>query len=221
MLPPMSEDTAATRTVRRRLCGERAVARAGRETEPRHARCISIVAFGGGVCDVSICVRWEADGIRPGDPLRGRTRSRAVQLTVSVSLPRASDFTPIKRVQYRLRRKRDTDTLRAARAGTSAMAKGKKGVGKAGKRGLGGGAGWQPVAVPDGPLMDRLDGGPEALLTVLVKGSLFALMDLRLRLRPDCTVGELGQLIAARQGGRRFDFSLHAEDTEGGAAKFA
>ena len=99
------------------------------------------------------------------------------------------------------------------------MAKGKKGVGKAGKKG--GGAGWQPVAVPDSPLMDRLDGGPEALLTVLVKGSLFALMDLRLRLRPDCTVGELGQLIAARQGGRRIDFSLHAEDTEGGAAKFA
>ena len=95
MLPPVSGDTAAAGTMRGRLCGERAVARAGRETEPRHARCISIVAFGGGVCDVSICVRWEADGIRPGDPLRGRTRSRAVRPSGRVSLPRVSGLTPI------------------------------------------------------------------------------------------------------------------------------
>ena len=32
MLPPVSEDTTAARTMRGRLCGERAVARAGRET---------------------------------------------------------------------------------------------------------------------------------------------------------------------------------------------
>ena len=38
MLPPVSEDTAAAGTMRGRLCGERAVARAGRPTEPRHAR---------------------------------------------------------------------------------------------------------------------------------------------------------------------------------------
>ena len=66
MLPPVSEDTPAAGTMRGRLCGERAVARERWRTKPRHARCISIVAFGVGVCDVRIYVRWEADERRPG-----------------------------------------------------------------------------------------------------------------------------------------------------------
>ena len=38
MLPPVSEDMAAAGAMRGRLCGERAVARAGRWTKPRTAR---------------------------------------------------------------------------------------------------------------------------------------------------------------------------------------
>ena len=66
MLPPVSEDTPAAGTMRGRLCGGRAVARAGRMSKPRTRVCITIVAFGAGVCDVRICVRWEADERRPG-----------------------------------------------------------------------------------------------------------------------------------------------------------
>ena len=85
MLPPVSGDTAAVGTMRGRLCVERAVARAGPVSKPRTARCITIVAFVAGVCDVRNCVRWEADGIRPGDPRRGRTRPRAVRSAVRVT----------------------------------------------------------------------------------------------------------------------------------------
>ena len=52
----------------------------------QRAECDGIVAFGGGVCDVRICVRREADGIRPGDPLRDRTRSRAVRPSIRLKI---------------------------------------------------------------------------------------------------------------------------------------
>ena len=86
----------------------------------------------------------------------------------------------------------------------------KKGGKKGGKAG-GSSGGWQPVEVPDGPLMLQR---PQQLLTVEVRGVLWQLFDCTLRLPAVTTVGALSEKIAQRQGASKVDFTLYKERVE-------
>ena len=73
------------------------VSREGAPTKPRTTMSITIVSFVGAVYVLSICDKNPATDTRPGDPVCGRTRSRAVRLPRKHRCRCVTHKTPIKR----------------------------------------------------------------------------------------------------------------------------
>ena len=87
----------------------------------------------------------------------------------------------------------------------------KGGKGKGGKGGKGGKAGgWQPIAVPDEPLMVRAKVG--TFLTVVVRGVVWRAMDFTERVPASMKVFELHSMIRNRHGGGVVEFTLYKEE---------
>ena len=88
---------------------------------------------------------------------------------------------------------------------------GKKGGGKKGGKGKGGKAGgWQPIAVPDKPLMVRPKVG--TFLTIIVRGVVWRVMDFTERVPASMKVFELHSMIRSRHGDGVVEFTLYKEE---------
>jgi hypothetical protein len=88
---------------------------------------------------------------------------------------------------------------------------GKKGGGKKGGKGKGGKAGgWQPIQVPDEPLMVRPKVG--TFLTIIVRGVVWRVMDFTERVPASMKVFELHSMIRSRHGDGVVEFTLYKEE---------
>lgn len=88
---------------------------------------------------------------------------------------------------------------------------GKKGGKKGGgKKGGGKAGGWQPISVPDEPLMVRPKVGN--FLTIVVRGVVWRIMDFTERVPASMTVHELHSMIERRHGGGVVEFTLYKEE---------
>ena len=86
---------------------------------------------------------------------------------------------------------------------------GKKGKG-GGKGAKGAKGGWQPVEVPDVPMLPR--SAANAFLTVQMRGVVWRVMDFAQRVPAHVTVFELKQMLMARHGASVTEFQLYKEE---------
>ena len=84
-----------------------------------------------------------------------------------------------------------------------------KGGGGGGKKGGAKKNAWQPVEVPDEPLMIRKPVG--TFLTVAVRGVIWRMMDFTERVPASMKVYDLQKMIEERHGGGVVDFTLYKE----------